>query len=419
MTEHISINYKRLCLNLKKLALFGDCLDDGINRSFGSEADLQAREWLHDLWKNEMGLTLRVDPAANIWAKLPGAEKLPAIAIGSHHDTVKNGGAYDGSVGVLLATEVVYRLIEEKIKTRHPITLVSFTGEEPNSFGFSTLGSKIASGKLSKEKIENAVSSETGEPIKNAFAAAGGSLEQICDAKIEKSQIAAFLECHIEQGRVLDDKGFSLGVVKRITGIYREKIHILGDANHSGTTLLPDRHDALLAASELMLDIERAIRDFNRNDLVGTVGHIEVKPNSTNIIPGDVELIMEIRTPDSELLQNVKDRIETGMKQIIENRGVDIVRRVLLNQPYVEMDSQIISAIKTGAEKISEPCPELTSMAGHDAAHIAKVTRSGMLFMRTPGGHSHCPRERINHEDLKKAGAVLLNAVLSLDKELD
>lgn len=417
-TNAPSVDPERLGAHLSELAKFGAVPGCGINRSFGSKADLTARGWLRNLW-GSMELAVETDSAANLWATLEGAQNLPAIAIGSHHDTVRNGGAYDGAAGVLLATEAVKRIREEKIVLRHPLRIVSFTAEEPNSFGISTMGSKIASGKLTSAEVSKACDRESGQFLTQALTMAGGKPEKLSEAIINPEKVSAFLECHIEQGRVLDDQSLPVGVVEKITGIYRETVRIIGDANHSGTTLFRNRHDALLAASEFMLGLEKTAKTVSEDQLVATVGHIEVQPNSTNIIPGDVRLTMEIRTPDSGLLQQVLHKLETVVRSVEENRGVEITRRTLLNQQSVLMDPSVRAAVRKAAGKLSLECPALVSMAGHDAAHIAGVTRAGMLFVRTVGGHSHCPKETVELADLKKAGDVLLEAVLILDKELD
>lgn len=418
-SDGMEIDPERIYLRLQKLAVFGSNLKGGIDRNFGSKADLEARLWLRELWEKEIGLVSRVDPAANMWAELPGEEALPPIVFGSHLDTVTNGGAYDGAAGVVLATEVAECLLEKGVRLRHPFAVVSFTGEEPNPFGLSTLGSRLVTGKLEPHELARTVSSETGETLAQAFANAGGDFDRLAETKLAPGRLAAFVECHIEQGRVLEDQDLALGTVREVTGIYRENIHILGDANHSGTTLPRYRHDALLAASEVMLALEEVVAKAERDDLVGTVGHICVKPNSTNIIPGDVELTLEIRTPDGEVLEETLRHLAPYLHRVIEKRGVHIVRKVLYNQPAIPMNAQVRAVLGEAVRGQGQPCPELTSMAGHDAAHMAAVTCSGMLFVRTVDGHSHCPREKADLDDLKKAGEAMLSAVLLLDKELD
>lgn len=413
------VNKDRLNRNLEELGAIGICETGGLDRHFGSAADLQARGWLTDLWKEYFGTEPVTDPAANLWETIAGGEELPAIAVGSHHDTVKNGGRYDGAMGVLLATEAAKRLCEEKITLRHPLKVVAFTGEEPNPFGVSTLGSKLVSGKLTAAKLSGAKSVEDGVTIAEALKRAGGNFEKLDKVRLQPGRLSTFIECHIEQGRVLEEQGLPVGAVSQITGIYRENVHIVGDANHSGTTLMRYRHDALLAAAEVMLEIERIVKEAGRDDLVATSGHIEVSPNSPNIIPGDTALTLEIRTPDRKLLNEVLAKLGDAMKKIIGERGVDIVRNVTLDQDAADMDGTIAGALQRAAEESGEKCPVLVSMAGHDAAHMARVTRPAMLFVRTKDGRSHCPREFADIDDIVTAGNALMKAIIILDRELD
>ncbi|MFT9077054.1 Zn-dependent hydrolase [Ethanoligenens sp.] len=414
----LQINRKRMDLRLKELSVFGGNSTGGIDRNFGSQADLQARRWLLTMWE-KAGLEVRVDAAANLWAQRPGMENLPPIVFGSHHDTVPNGGAYDGAAGVILATEVAQCLIENDIRLRHPFSVISFTGEEPNPFGVSTLGSKLLTGKLLPEQMAESVNSETGESLADALAHAGGNFSRLVADQCQVGDLAAFVECHIEQGRVLESCGRPLGIVREITGIYRETIHIIGDANHAGTTLLADRHDALLAASELVLALEEVVLQSGRNDLVGTVGRISVYPNSTNIIPGDVKLILELRSPDRQAIDKALLQLEPRLCEVIHKRDVHISRKVLYDQPPVPMSEQVQQILGQAVCSLKETAPFVTSMAGHDAGHITSIAPTGMLFVRTPNGHSHCPRERADLDDLQKAGDTLLTAVLMLDEELD
>lgn len=415
----MQVNRKRIRGDLDRLSKIGPCPGGGLDRHFGGVSDLEARKWLKDLWKHDFGLPVSFDPAANMWLKTLGTEALAPIAMGSHADTVKNGGAYDGAVGVLLATEVLRQVIENGLRLRHPFHLVSFTGEEPSPFGFSTLGSKIVSGKLGAEDILGAVDRESGVTMSKALKDAGGDPEHLDRARLKPGELAAFIECHIEQGLILDDRRLPVGVVREITGIYRERIHLCGEANHAGTTLMGRRHDALLAAAELMLAVEVAVRAPGRGDLVGTVGRIEVKPNSPNIIPGEALLTVEIRTPDDAAREQVLDRISEAAERIEKTRGVTVERTVILDQRAAKMDACVMRALERAAEGFLTPVTDMVSMAGHDAAHMAKVTRAGMLFVRTIGGRSHCPEELADPEDICDAGDVLLRSLLILDKELD
>lgn len=414
------VNAGRLENNLKSLAVFGaNHHTGGIDRPFGSEADQQAREFLQALWEKEIGIATRMDAIANMWAVLPGSESIPPIVLGSHHDTVPNGGAYDGALGVLLATEVLQTVKENGIKLRHPLAAVSFSGEEPNPYGLSTLGSKTISGKLGKDLLIKVISKIDQSTLQDAVLNAGGNLEKVDDALLQPGEISAFLECHIEQGRRLFDKQLSLGIVTHITGIYREKIKITGEANHAGTTVMTDRKDALLGASAFSLAFEDCIKQFRREDVVGTIGSLEVHPNAANIVPGEVELILEFRTSQTAVSKQIIENLNRIEQRIASERKVDIRREVVLDQAAVAMDRQIMDALNKSLNEMEEPFLNLVSMAGHDAAHMVNFAKTGMLFVQSIDGKSHCPQEKTDMKDIIKAGNALLQAVLILDKELN
>ncbi|HEX3025681.1 MAG TPA: Zn-dependent hydrolase [Clostridia bacterium] len=420
MPNHtITVNRQRLSDNLSALAQIGKSPSGGLDRHFGSSADLEARRFLKALWQKAFGAEVITDAAANLWVKAGGLEALPPIAIGSHHDTVKNGGMYDGAMGVLLATEAFERINEAGIRLRHPLLLAAFTGEEPNPFGFSTIGSKLLSGKLTHEKLKGGYDAEDGVTIEEALKNAGGDFAAVDSVRMNPGELAAFIECHIEQGVILEGRGAPIGVVERIVGIYREELLVKGEANHSGTTVMARRRDALTAAAQVVLAIEDAARSFESDTLVATVGRMEVLPNSANIIPGEVALTFEVRTPDENCKKKALEKLGKAFTMIIEERGVTIERRTALDQPTAVMDARVVSALERASQGICKTLPGMVSMAGHDAAHMAKVTRSGMLFVRTPGGKSHCPEETANLDDIEKAGNALLSAIILLDKELD
>ncbi|MCI1882852.1 MAG: Zn-dependent hydrolase [Sporolactobacillus sp.] len=417
--NRLSVNKERIDRRLKQLAMFGINENGGIDRSFGSDTDVRSRKWLKKTWSEAFHCRVRIDPIANLWARIEGTEQLNPIVVGSHHDAVANGGKYDGAVGVLLATEAMQTLKEQNYPLRHPMMIVSFSAEEPNPYNLSTLGSRSITGVLKKADLERAIHGITKEKLTHTVKRLGGDVERLTQNMLKPNELSAFLECHIEQGRNLFDSGRSLAVVTRITGIYREKIKIVGEANHAGTTLMHDRHDALLAGAELSLFLETVVSDVERNDVVGTIGHFDVSPDSANIIPGAVELIAEIRTSDSNLLERIIGRFTNKIHKIEENRGVHVMRDVILNQSAVPMDRLIQKTLTDVIHSMGEPFLTLPSMAGHDAVHMVPITRTGMLFVPSINGKSHCPEESTKLEDIVKAGNVLLQTVIALDKELD
>ncbi|WP_461205888.1 allantoate amidohydrolase [Clostridium sp. DL1XJH146] len=416
---NITINKERLINNLSNLSKIGINCNGGIDRSFGSQADFEGRKYLINLWKEQLKLNTSIDACANLWVKLPGSENLPAIILGSHIDTVPSGGAYDGALGVLVGAEIVQTIKENNIKLKHPIGFVAFSSEEPNPFISSTIGSRAASGNIKKEELINVVSDENGDRLADILEKFGGSINDIEKAQVTSKDIGAFIECHIEQGRKLYDQKISLGIVTNITGIYRESITIIGEANHAGTTMMKHRHDALLAASEFCLAFEKNIKDTNNDEVVGTIGHIEVFPNATNVVPGKTELILEIRTQNNNITNDIVQNLSKSIKVIEEKRGVKILRQCIESDDPVPMDEYIQSTLIRSIEASNENYIKLPSMAGHDATQIAGITKTGMIFIPSIDGKSHCPEEKVNFDDVEKVGNVLLKTILTLDQEMD
>lgn len=417
--DDFTINKGRLEKRIKDLSVFGMNEVGGIDRSIGSEADKKARKWLTDLFEEQLKAKVKIDPIANIWAKLDGNENLSPITIGSHHDAVPSGGKFDGALGVLLGVEVVERIIEEGYELRHPLQIVSFSAEEPNPFNLSTLGSRVSTGKVSNEEVKKAVNKDNGILLSDALAEIGGNSDNLEEARLKSGDMSAFIECHIEQGRILFDKNLSVAAVKKVTGIYREEITVLGEANHAGTTLMRYRHDSLLAASEACLELEKIIVEVNRNDVVGTVGKLNVYPNSANIIPASTEFILEIRTPNIEIKNEIIESFSLSLNAIEEKRGVKFERKIILDQSEVNMDETVVKALEASIEEISEPLVDMVSMAGHDSVHMTDICKTAMLFVQSIDGKSHCADENTNMNDIEKAGNVLLKTILKLDKELD
>lgn len=412
------VNKERMENDIEALAQFGLNEKGGVDRSIGSEMDLKAREWLCRQCES-FGAEVKVDAIANVFATIEGREQLPPLVIGSHHDAVPNGGKYDGAMGILLGIEVMRKIKENNIKLRHPYRVLMFTAEEPNPFGISTMGSRAVTGKLSYELLNNAYHCENGMKLSDAILAAGGNIEKLADSQIKQGEMSAFIECHIEQSSNLDDMKLPLAVVSTVTGIYREIITVKGEANHAGTTPMTKRKDALTAASECILAIEKTAREYKKSDVVATVGKLDVTPNAANIIPDMVSFIMEIRTSGQTEKNDFISKMTKCFNEIEIKRNVQIGRKINLNQAEVTMDVDVQDVLRRNV--IAEQGKEVTlvSMAGHDAVHMTGKTKTAMLFVRSINGKSHCNEEYTRSEDIASAGNVLLNTILELDKVLD
>ncbi|WNS41203.1 Zn-dependent hydrolase [Paenibacillus sp. MMS20-IR301] len=435
----LRINAERLQHNIRELGMFGlNEATGGLDRTTFTPAELAAREWLKGKLL-ELELAVRVDEAANIWAVRSGVERadppealaasgglsgsvraqgsLPVIAFGSHIDTVPNGGKYDGALGVLLALEVMTVLHENRISTRHPLELVSFSAEEPNPFGLSTFGSRAVSGKLKQSDLAG-VRSDQGQLLAEALRLAGGDPEQFGSCRREPAELAAFLEVHIEQGKRLLDRGIPVGIVTAITGIYREEVTVTGEANHAGTTLMSDRKDALTGASEMMLAFEAVCRKHPADEAVGTIGRIRNEPNAANIIPEQVSFHLEARGAKREQIGELLRAWGSEASDIAARRGLHLKRQLILDQAPQPMDALVMEVCAAQAEVLGIASLQLGSMAGHDATHMASLTRAGMLFVPSLGGKSHCPEEESRITDIEQAGNVLLQSILALDGQL-
>lgn len=418
MTKY-KINGKRLIKNLFDMAQFGMNEKGGIDRTLGSQADYDTRKWIEKYWGERLKLTCDVDAIANIWGEKNGKENLLPIVIGSHHDAVPDGGKYDGSMGVLIATEVMESILENDIRLRHPLKLISFTGEEPNPYDFSTLGSKVISGRLGIEDLEKSSHRETGESLRSCIARLGGNIDELEKARIMPGNIAAFLEVHNELGGYLESKNASVSGVSTITGIYREAVRAVGESNHAGTTMMQDRKDAFLAMGELAVEMDKATRNINNPHVVATMGYVKLTPNEANIIPGITESIVDIRAVDRNRTQQIIDAMSETIEQIEEKRHVKFIRKCILDQPARIMDADIAQIVHEEIESNGEQALDTVSMAGHDAANMQLITKSGMIFVKSIGGKGHCREEYSKEEDIVKAAQVAMNVIIRLDRELD
>ncbi|WP_307786913.1 Zn-dependent hydrolase [Pseudogracilibacillus auburnensis] len=415
--EWKQINKRRLFDDLDKYASYGKDERGGITRPSFSKADIEVRKmFIQEL--EDLGLEVKVDGIANIWGTLKGnGKKSGAIVIGSHLDTVPNGGKYDGALGVLIAKEVICCLKERNLTLDHDIEIVSFTAEESNDFGLSTLGSRTFVGKLTEEDLFD-VADSSGQLLRDALKVVGGDLESIKEMEQMRKDKKVFIEVHIEQGQRLENKNISVAIVNNLVGMYRCHVSVIGESNHSGTTMMEDRNDALTAASK-MISVVETICKSDETDLVGTVGKLDVHPNAVNIIPGKVDFFFEIRGESQSRMEEVIQGIEREWKSILKDRDVIITKNVILEQVPIQLDNEIVAVLEDTAKQIDEPYLKLPSMAIHDAAHMAASSKSAMIFVKSVGGKSHCPEEYSEPKDIDAAANLLLQGVLEIDRRFD
>ena len=327
-----TINPDRLRASLEALSQFGHNPEGGVSRVAWTQPDLDARRFVMEKLLSGIGLVVRTDPAGSIYGRREGTDKgLPVILFGSHIDSVPKGGNFDGDVGAMSAIEVMRTLHEKKIATRHPLECVIWTNEEGVRYGRGLFGSRAAVGEFEPGELDE--KDEEDVHIRDAVRGAGGDLSRIREALRKPGEIAAYVELHIEQGGVLDKAGVPIGIVEGIVGINRYAVKITGFANHAGTTPMPERKDALVAASKLVLAVrEETVREPGRQ--VGTVGKLEVKPGAPNIIPGEVDLVIELRDLSLEKVEAIFRRIQRRAEEIARQTGTAIeIKRTSTHEP--------------------------------------------------------------------------------------
>lgn len=411
----LKINLSRLVQDIERYGEYGKNEHGGVTRPSFSYEDHQVRQLFIEELK-EMGLEITIDGAANIWGKYKGTgKKKGSIVIGSHLDSVPNGGKYDGPLGVLMAKEIIKTLKEHTILLDHDIEIVSFTAEESNDFNLSTFGSRCFVGRLTAEILKDACDSK-GALLSEELKKVGGGLDKFPEINKMHNNKKAFIELHIEQGQRLESANISMAVINSVVGTYRSVVSIKGDPNHSGTTMMVNRKDALTAASEMILEVERYCKA--KGNVVGTVGRINVSPNAANIIPGQVDFILEIRAEAEGSIQEAIASIQDVWHEISDRRKVKVVQEVFLDQKPVLLDQVLVSVFENTAREMNEPCLTLPSMAVHDAAHMASITKSVMVFVKSIGGKSHCPEEFSEPEDIEKVGNLILQGIIQLDRTL-
>lgn len=397
---------EQLLEDLDSLNQIGLSPKGGLNRIAYSPADVAGRAWVNDQME-KLGLQVYTDTAGNNFGRYSGQdESLPPLVIGSHTDTVPEGGRYDGALGVLSALACVRALHEAQIHLHHPVEIANFACEEATVRG-GTIGSKALVGLLEAGFVEQAAGD--GRLVREHLSGAGLDPYLIKQAQRSSGSIAAFLELHIEQGRQLETAQIPIGVVEGIVGIRRFRVIFNGYANHAGTTLMSDRQDALIMAAPFIL----AVRDLAMaKGVVGTVGTVYVAPNAPNVIPGRVDLSCEIRGLDEAIL----DDLETALKQKANALGGDFTPISYTNA--VKSDPQLVDILISACEDLALPYQRMSSGAGHDAMNIAHIAPQAMIFVPSHKGVSHSADEYTDPESCVAGARILLAALMKLDEVL-
>lgn len=405
---NLKINQERLYNSIEKLASIGKQPDNSVRRLAFSPEDIDARNLVRH-WMIEAGMSVRVDGAGNLIGTYAGNDNsLPVLATGSHIDTVQSGGKYDGVLGVLAGIEMVRVFSENQIKLNHPIEVIVFSDEESTMIGCKAM-SGTASLKAEHYKRRDHVS------MADCVAKLGGNWDDLAKARRTRQDMAAFVELHVEQGGILEAVGQEIGVVEGIVGQQRHLITVKGVPNHAGTTPMSMRRDALSAAAQLVLAVEDMAKHYP-GEPVATVGTFQMYPNAANIIPGRVEMTVDIRDLSEPTIEHMVAQLKRKIETIAVATRTKITIEQILQVEPTPASPQIQEIIVKVCQKLSLTDTHLPSRASHDAQEIGRFTDMGMIFVPSQGGVSHSAEEYTSPEQCAQGADVLLNTFLSLDK---
>ncbi|QDU90746.1 N-carbamoyl-L-amino acid hydrolase [Pirellulimonas nuda] len=417
MSRKLSADADQLLAELQHLATLSDCAEPppAVTRVVFSEADLRARAYLKGLYE-EAGLAVRVDPIGNTFARWEGAE--PAAGVvgsGSHTDAIPHSGMYDGTVGVLGALEAIRTLKRSGYCPRRSIELVMFTSEEPTRFGVGCTGSRAMTGRLTADQLTG-LKDESGDNYDEVRQRAGfsGALQ---DVLLPEGYYHAFIELHIEQGPELEAAGLPIGVVTAIAAPSQLTLCVEGEGGHAGAVLMPVRRDALTAAAEVALAVERLARESVSPDLVATVGQLGVHPGAANSIPSRVTMSLDLRDIDLANRDAVLVRLREVAEAIACRRGVKLQVTVQNADPPSVADAGIVDAAEQACRDLGASHQRMISRAYHDSLFIGQVAPMGMLFIPCRGGVSHRPDEYASPEAMATGVEVLAATLAKLAEE--
>jgi beta-ureidopropionase / N-carbamoyl-L-amino-acid hydrolase len=409
---HPEPNRARLLADLQTLAGFTEPGTPGWTRRFPSAAYLAGRAWLRGRME-EAGLATSIDAGGNLFGRRAGPEQRPPIVVGSHTDTVLGGGRLDGALGVLGALEAARCLEETGARLARPLVVADFLAEEANAFGVSCVGSRAMAHGLAPEWLGR---SAEGLTLAEALAAAGGRPLEVTAPLARPGELGACLELHIEQGPVLEERGAALGAVTGIVGIRRGTFELRGRPDHAGTAPMELRHDALAAAAVCITALEQLCR--NTPGAVGTVGRLEVAPNQSNVVPGAVTLVAEVRSLEPSEVGRIWEAFLGAARAACAERGVELRLSAQTDAAPAAPPPWLHALVLGACRELDARAQTLPSGAGHDSGHLARVCPAAMIFVPSVGGRSHCPEEETAEEHLLLGVAALARAIVAVDRAL-
>ncbi|HJM99563.1 MAG TPA: Zn-dependent hydrolase [Acidimicrobiales bacterium] len=412
--DTLQINSERLWRRIDELAQVGAIADtNGCSRLALTDEDREGRN-LVITWMEDLGMEIAIDGVGNVvgtWFGNSTDKSLPLVMTGSHIDTVRTGGRFDGNLGVLAGLEVVETLAENGISPLHPIAVGFFTGEEGARFAPDMLGSLVYVGGMSLESTLD-IEGIDGKRLGDELERIGFRGAAPCPGPIPK----AFIELHVEQGPILEADATSIGAVDSVQGISWTEITIEGQSNHAGTTPMHMRHDAGFAAAQIATFVRQIALETGGNQ-VGTVGKIDLHPNLVNVVASKAVITVDLRNTDDEVLQHAESQLHEFCKALSERENVEITSKILARFEPVTFAQELVAEVTKAAESLGLSVQQMTSGAGHDAQMFARVCPTAMIFVPSEGGLSHNPAEFTSQEQIKDGANVLLQVLIQLAEE--
>lgn len=403
----------RIETDLRELAAFS-APGPGVTRLSYTDEHRAARDYIVTEMR-EAGLSVREDALGNITGRREGSEpSLPAIAVGSHFDSVRNGGMFDGTAGVVCALELARAFASADYRNRHPFEFIAILEEEGTRFGSGMLGGRAIAG-LVRDVDLDTLRDDEGVSVREAATAFGLAPEALDKAARSRDELRVFIEPHIEQGPVLEQEGLEIGVVTAIVGIRVVRVSVTGRSDHAGTTPMHLRQDALVPAATMVTEVNRLVRAL-ADGTVGTVGRLSVAPGGVNQVPGQVDFTIDLRSPNKQSLDGLVEEIDEMVWLTASRSGVTAETKAVFSLDPVELAPNVVAAVRQASAESGFSHRDMVSGAGHDSMFIAQVTDVGMLFVPSLAGRSHVPEEWTGFDALRKGAEVVMSVMTRLDE---
>lgn len=411
--DKIQVNADRIWDRIQKIGCIGKDKDGGISRFAFSPEDRQAILLLKS-WIEQIGLKFRQDSAGNVFGRIDAKGNEPTVLIGSHLDTVKNGGKFDGVTGVVAALEVCQLIVENNVKIDNSVELVVFVNEEGSRFPGGLMGSRAIIGQLDKNSLSD-IKDKEGISLISSMKDYGANPDFIEEAALNKTELKIFFELHIEQAAYLEENNIPVGIVTGIAGPHQLELIIRGKSGHAGATPMKGRQDPLVAAALIIHEVEKSAIEASETTR-GTVGYLKVYPGGHNIIPEKIHMTLDYRDINIYTREKAINRISDFINKITKKRNLEYELIDVLAKPPVIIKDEIIDLFKETANELKIPYLTMPSGAAHDAMIMDSIVNIGMIFIRSFKGLSHVPNEFSSKEDISLGTQILLNSVLKLIK---